>query len=99
MLAIACFCFTVIFPIWLILFYCFKKPQWQDAAFTERFGSILADTDLTRREHKWVPVLIPIFFLARRAIFIFSVVVTTEFVWLQLALQFGISVGMLVYLV
>ena len=25
-LAIACFCFMVIYPVWLILFYCLKKP-------------------------------------------------------------------------
>ena len=85
-MAIACLSFTVIYPIWLILFYCLKKPQWQDAAFTERFGSILAQTDLNRQEHKWMPVLIPIFFLARRAVFIFSVLVTSRFFWLQIAL-------------
>ena len=80
--AIVCLIFIIGYPIWLILFFCFKEPNWQEEDFTSRFGSILAETRLENREHKWLPLVLPIIFLLRRAIFIFSVVVVPEFLWL-----------------
>ena len=97
--AILCLCFLIAYPIWIIIFFCLKEPHWEDDDFTSRFGSVFGETKVEKREHKWLPLILPISFLGRRAIFIFSVIVSPEFLWMQLFAQFCISVAMVIYLV
>ena len=97
--AIGSLVFIIVYPIWLVTFYFSKFKKWRDEDFQHKYGSVLDGTKYSdENSGKWLPMVQPIVFIVRRACFIFAVIVISEFLWMQLALQYLFSVFLIIYL-
>ena len=81
-------------PIFILIFYLIHINSWEKEKFEQRWGSVIKGVrfDYSARAHgtKWIAIIHPISLLVRRLVFCVTVVLTPNFVWLQLALAFFI---------
>ena len=82
-------------PILVIIpFYCFRRAQWSTEEFQSTYGALLEGTRLKLKEGEiksdWVSILVPIFYLYRRLIFISSVILLRNNVLALILIQVGL---------
>ena len=73
---------AALLPIWVIVFYCMQSKEWNSSDFMEKYGAPLSGVKTNRPDHKWIPVVSPVIFLARRLFFSITVVYYPEYLWL-----------------
>ena len=63
-------------PLWTILFYLRNKSLWIDEEFEQRYGTPLDGIKVDRKDHTWIPVILPTVFMMRRLFFCLTVVLS-----------------------
>ena len=65
-------------PLALFLSILHQRNQWDDSKFQRRAGSLLAETDFSKKRNRWSILLVPFIFLARRVMLAISVIIWTD---------------------
>ena len=84
----------LIFPVFVLVFYCKKFAKWSDESFQDKYGAIFEGLRTDRRSS----LAYPIIFVLRRFIFVFLAIVTKQYFFIQLFVMILISVGQVAYL-
>ena len=70
----------------------FKMSKWLNPEFRARYGAFLEGTNLNYKwKYRWVLLGTPVLYLARRVMFVVSVVMWGEYLVIQLFVHFAIS--------
>ena len=90
---LACF-----LPVFVLVYYICRMHVWHTEEFQERWGFILEDLAIDRKDAKWVIILLPLSFLLRRLAFSLVLVFWYEFLWGQIAIMAMLSVAMIIFI-
>ena len=98
-LSITCTVLVIVGPLYLIVLLCKLPSKWSNQHFMDKYGVIFDDFDPKKMENKERALLVwPIVFFLRRVVFVLLVLITKDFLWMQLAVQNFVSVGLCIYL-
>lgn len=85
----------MVFPIFVLTFYCRNFARWSDESFEEKYGAIFEGLKTNSR----ASLAYPIVFVLRRIVLVFTAVVTDNLFFVQLASMVLISFGQISYLI
>ena len=70
--------------------------QWLNESFKNKYGALLHGTNLERRDKKWVLILVPASFFARRFSMCLTLVFWNKFIWGQVSASIMTSVLLII---
>ena len=96
--ALAIFC-----TLWLIIailayFLVLNFDQFRFEGFVGSYGALVDGTRYNTRKRRAIAITYPATFLLQRAVFVYSVLYVSDFLWGQVAIQLLTSILMIAYL-
>ena len=85
----------VLFPIFMIVFYCKSFAKWGDEDFEAKYGAVYEGL----RKDKLSSLAYPVLFVTRRAVFAFVAIITIDNIFLQIQTLLLFSTIQLIYLI
>ena len=99
LLTIALTVAVCIMPLFTSVFYALNMDNMEDQEFNTKFGTLYSGLNLSMEDKKKKYSLIfPFFFVLRRILFVVSAIVFSNFLWMQLAIQFLTCTASVIYL-
>ena len=86
---------VIMFPAWVLIFYCRNFAKWEDEGFENKYGAVFEGLRKDRRSSLAYPVI----FILRRMLLVFISTVTKEHFFIQLFAMVLISMSQVAYLV
>jgi len=86
---------AVLIPVILAVFFYYKRHQWADDSFKERYGTFF----VSHNPKDWGAVVaIRVLYFARRFALCYTLVFWQDFFWGQVALQYASSTSIIIIL-
>jgi len=86
---------VMVFPIFVVVFYCINFARWKDEDFDEKYGAIFEGL----RKNSRASLLYPIIFVVRRLLLVFVATITQDYFFIQLISLVFVCTGQVFYLV
>ena len=86
---------VAIFPVFILVFYCYKFEKWESEEFSEKYGAVFEGL----RKDSRASLLYPIFFILRRFILVIVATVTQKNIFVQVLSMQVLSFLQISYLV
>ena len=96
-LSIAVVIFSLAVPIMLFAYICLKSKRLSDDKLYSKVGSLIQGSKRKSVKYPMIVIVVPIVFFTRRLSIVLTLVFWQEFIWGQVALQFMMCVGMIIF--
>ena len=74
-------------PIFFVIFYCIRRDKWSEEAFRNMYGALLEGTKVTTQRGNLAILLVPTIFFYRRLIFISSIILLKDNIFVLILIQ------------
>ena len=90
--------FACLFPVFVLVWYICRMHLWHSEEFKGKWGALLDDLDIDKKDGQWIVIIFPVSYFLRRLSFTAVLVFWYEFLWGQIAIMAMLSVAMIIFI-